>query len=107
MSISKPTFTDIPHGRDTTTSILEKTNVRQYRDSGDLNPLASAILASYSPYYSPYDVISDVIRNPHYSASYPYSLRGTRVGARVTAKARVTRQLAQTQCVSMCDPSVP
>jgi len=39
------------------------------------------------PYYSPYDVISDVIGNPHYSASYPY---GPRVGARVTAKTRVT-----------------
>jgi len=47
---------------------------------------------------------------PHYSASYPYvimGLRGARVGARVTAKARVTRQLAQTQCVSVRDPSVP
>ena len=41
------------------------------------------------PSYSPYDVISDVIGNPHYSAFYPYvivDLRGTRVGARVTAR---------------------
>ena len=40
-----------------------------------------------------HDVISDVIGNSHYSASYPYvivDLRGARVGARVTAKARVT-----------------
>jgi len=45
------------------------------------------------PYYSPYDVTYDVIGNPHYSASYPYviiDLREARVGARVTAKPRVT-----------------
>ena len=80
------------------------------REVVHLNPLTSAILAYYSPYYSPYNVISDVIGNPHYSASYPYvivDLRGARVGARVTAKARVTRQLAQTQCVSVRDPSIP
>jgi len=66
------------------------------REVVHLNPLTSAILAYYSPYYSPYNVISDVIGNPHYSASYPYvivDLRGARVGARVTAKARVTLEL--------------
>jgi len=63
------------------------------REVVHLNSLTSAILAYYSPSYSPYDVISDVIENPHYSASYPYvivDLRGARVGARVTARARVT-----------------
>ena len=63
------------------------------REVVHLNPLTLAILAYYSPSYSPYDVISDVIGNPHYSASYPYvivDLIGARVGARVTAKARVT-----------------
>ena len=73
---------------------MQKVNLNvSSRGTTDLNPLASAILAYYSPSYSPSDVISDVIGNPHYSASYPYvivDLRGARVGARVTAKATVT-----------------
>ena len=47
------------------------------RYTAGLNSLTSAILASYSPSYSPYDVTYDVIGNPHYSASYPWTLKGS------------------------------